>query len=154
MTVAANATLASLDRVAPHGVIDAAAERRAGQRAVRDLGIRTRSIDAPVESLSGGNQQKVALARWLAIEPSILVLDEPTQGVDVGAKGEIHAIINRLADRGTSVVLISSELPEVLALSDRVAVMREGTIAGVVPRAEATADRVMAMALHDPRRAH
>ena len=96
----------------------------------------------------------MALARWLAIEPSILVLDEPTQGVDVGAKGEIHAIINRLADRGTSVVLISSELPEVLALSDRVAVMREGTIAGVVPRAEATADRVMAMALHDPRRAH
>ena len=152
MTIAANATLASLDRVARRGVVDAAAEQRAGERAVRELGIRTRSVDAPVESLSGGNQQKVALARWLAIDPSILILDEPTQGVDVGAKGEIHAIVNRLADRGTAVVLISSELPEVLALSDRVAVMREGTIAAVLPRGEATADRVMEIALRDPRR--
>jgi rhamnose transport system ATP-binding protein len=153
MAVAANATLASLDRVAPRGVIDVAAERRAGERAVRDLAIRTPSIDAPVEALSGGNQQKVALARWLAIEPSILILDEPTQGVDVGAKGEIHAIVNRLADRGAAVLLISSELPEVLALGDRVAVMRQGTIAGVLPRADATADRVMELALPDSGRA-
>ena len=152
MAVAANATLASLDRVARLGLINAAVERRAGERAVRDLGIKTRSVDAPVESLSGGNQQKVALARWLATEPSILILDEPTQGVDVGAKGEIHAIVNRLADQGTAILLISSELPEVLAISDRVAVMREGTIAGVLPRDAATADRVMDMALHDPRR--
>ena len=152
MAVAANATLASLERVAPRGLIDAAAERRAGEGAVRELGIRTPSVDAPVESLSGGNQQKVALARWLAIEPSILLLDEPTQGVDVGAKGEIHSIINRLADRGTAVVLISSELPEVLAISDRVAVMREGTIAGVLAREDATADRVMELALPDARR--
>jgi len=153
MAVAANATLASLDRVAPRGMIDVAAERRAGERAVRDLAIKTPSIDAPVEALSGGNQQKVALARWLAIEPSILILDEPTQGVDVGAKGEIHAIVNRLADRGAAVLLISSELPEVLALGDRVAVMRQGAIAGVLPRADATADRVMELALPDSRRA-
>jgi rhamnose transport system ATP-binding protein len=152
MTIAANTTLASLDRVARHGVIDAAAERGVAEQAVRDLGVKTASIDAPVESLSGGNQQKVALARWLAIDPAILILDEPTQGVDVGAKAEIHAIINRLADRGAAVVMISSELPEVLAISDRIAVMRDGTIAGVLTRAEATADRVMELALHASQR--
>jgi rhamnose transport system ATP-binding protein len=147
MSVAANTTLASLRRVAAHGVIDAGAERAAAERVVSDLGVKTASIEAPVASLSGGNQQKVALARWLATEPSILILDEPTQGVDVGAKAEIHALINRLADRGVAVLVISSELPEVLALSDRIAVLRDGTIAGVLSRADATADRVMELAL-------
>jgi rhamnose transport system ATP-binding protein len=148
MTIAANTTLASLDRVARRGVIDVARERGVAEKAVRELAVKTTSIEAPVESLSGGNQQKVALARWLTTDPAILILDEPTQGVDVGAKAEIHAIINRLADRGAAVVLISSELPEVLAISDRIAVMRDGTIAGVLTRAEATADRVMELALH------
>jgi ABC-type sugar transport system ATPase subunit len=148
MSVAANTTLASLGRIARNGIVDAGAERAAAERAVRELGVKTASVEAPVESLSGGNQQKVALARWLTIDPRILILDEPTQGVDVGAKAEIHAIINRLADRGAAVVMISSELEEVLALSDRVAVMRDGTIAGVLARADATADRVMELALH------
>ena len=151
MSVAANTSLASLSAVARRGVIDVVAERRAAERAVAALGVKTASVDAPVESLSGGNQQKVALARWLATNPSILILDEPTHGVDVSAKAEIHAIINRLADAGTAVLMISSELPEVLAISDRVAVMRGGTIAGVLPREEATADRVMELALHEPR---
>jgi len=151
MSVAANTTLASLERVARRGVIDGRAERAAAERAVNDLGVKTTSVDAPVATLSGGNQQKVALARWLATEPSILILDEPTQGVDVGAKAEIHAIINRLADRGVAVLIISSELPEVLALSDRIAVIRDGTIAGVLTREEASADRVMELALPQSR---
>jgi rhamnose transport system ATP-binding protein len=149
MSVAANATLANLTAVARHGLIDFAAERRAAERAVSELRVKAPSVDVPVQSLSGGNQQKVALARWLATNPSILILDEPTQGVDVGAKAEIHAIINRLADAGTAVVMISSELPEVLGISDRVAVMRAGSIAGVLPREEATADRIMEMAFHE-----
>ena len=151
MSVAANTTLASLERVARRGVIDGRAERAVAERAVNDLGVKTTSVDAPVATLSGGNQQKVALARWLATEPSILILDEPTQGVDVGAKAEIHAIINRLADRGVAVLIISSELPEVLALSDRIAVIRDGTIAGVLTREEASADRVMELALPQSR---
>ena len=100
-----------------------------------------------MESLSGGNQQKVALARWLATKPDVLLLDEPTQGVDVGAKAEIHGIIRELAARGLAVLMISSELPEILAMSDRVVVMRAGTIAGVLSRADATQERVLAMAL-------
>src|SRR5205823_4312987 len=147
MSVAANSTLASLKAVSRRGIIDRAVERRAADRTVGELGVRASSIDAPVDSLSGGNQQKVSLGRWLATSPAILILDEPTQGVDVAAKAELHGIINRLADAGTAVIMISSELPEVLALSDRVAVMRGGTIAGVMPRDEATADRVMDMAL-------
>jgi rhamnose transport system ATP-binding protein len=147
MSVAANTSLASLPVVSRRGIVEIAAERRVAERAVGDLGVKTVSVYAPVDSLSGGNQQKVALARWLVTGPQLLILDEPTQGVDVGAKAELHAIINRLADEGAAVVMISSELPEVLALSDRVAVMRGGTIAGVLARDEATADRVMDLAL-------
>ena len=98
-------------------------------------------------ALSGGNQQKVALARWLSIEPGILILDEPTQGVDVGAKAEIHALIQELAERGLAIVMISSELPEMLSMSDRIAVMHAGTVSGVLDRAEATQDRILALAL-------
>ncbi len=100
-----------------------------------------------VESLSGGNQQKVALARWLATSPKVLILDEPTQGVDVGSKSEIHALMQDLAGRGLAVLMISSELPEILGMSDRVAVMRGGTIAGVLAREDATQERVLGMAL-------
>jgi rhamnose transport system ATP-binding protein len=99
-----------------------------------------------VSSLSGGNQQKVALARWLATEPRVLVLDEPTQGVDVGAKGEFHQIIRRLADDGMAVILISSDLPEILAMSDRIGVMRGGTLLDILPGG-AAAPAVMAAAL-------
>jgi rhamnose transport system ATP-binding protein len=114
---------------------------------VERLGIRTASLDAPAGNLSGGNQQKVALARWLATEPSVIILDEPTQGVDVGAKAEIHRLMGELAGRGMAILMISSELPEVLGMSDRIAVMHQGRIAGTLDRAEATQDRVLAMAL-------
>jgi rhamnose transport system ATP-binding protein len=147
MAVAENVTMASLRRVAPGGLIDRARENRFAQRSVERLRIKTPSVAAAVESLSGGNQQKVALARWLAIEPKVLILDEPTQGVDVGSKSELHELMQEMAERGLAVLMISSELPEILGMSDRIAVMHAGTIAGVVPRAEATQDRLMTLAL-------
>jgi rhamnose transport system ATP-binding protein len=100
-----------------------------------------------VGSLSGGNQQKVALARWLSIAPRVLILDEPTQGVDVGSKAEIHHLMQTLAERGVAIIMISSELPEILGMSDRIAVMQGGTIRGVLSREEATQDRILSLAL-------
>ncbi len=147
MAVAENVSLASLDQVAPRGLIDRASERAQAQTYVGQLQIKTGSVTQAVSSLSGGNQQKVALAKWLATRPSILILDEPTQGVDVGAKAEIHALMQQLASQGLAILMISSELPEILGMSDRVAVMRNGSIAGVLARADATQERVMAMAL-------
>jgi rhamnose transport system ATP-binding protein len=147
MAVDQNVSLARLRGVARNGLIDRARERSQAQRYVDQLRIKTASVNADVESLSGGNQQKVALARWLAIAPQVLLLDEPTQGVDVGSKSEIHALMQELAEHGLAVLMISSELPEILGMSDRVAVMRGGTIAGVLSRDEATQERVMAMAL-------
>src|SRR6185436_7836402 len=147
MPIAANASLASLDAVSSRGLIDRAAERRSAEGHVQRLRIKTPSVTAEVGSLSGGNQQKVALARWLSTEPDVLILDEPTQGVDVGAKAEIHALIQELAERGLAIIMISSELPEVLGMSDRVAVMHAGTLSGVLSRAEATQDRILALAL-------
>ena len=149
MSVASNASLASLGAVSSGGLIDRAAERANAATYVERFRIKTPSVDTEVLALSGGNQQKVALARWLATQPSVLVLDEPTQGVDVGSKAEIHALIQDLAERGLAILMISSELPEILGMSDRIAVMRRGTIAGILPRAEATADGLLAMAL-DP----
>ena len=148
MAIAPNITLASLDSVASRGMVNPAAEARIAGDYVERLGIKTLSIDAEAGSLSGGNQQKVALARWLAIRPRVLMLDEPTQGVDIGAKAEIHAIMSRLAEEGAAILMISSELPEVLGMSDRIAVMNHGAIAGWLDRRDATAERILAMALH------
>jgi rhamnose transport system ATP-binding protein len=150
MPIASNTSLASLDTVSSRGLIDRAAERRSAEGHVRRLRIKTSSVTADVGSLSGGNQQKVALARWLSTDPDVLILDEPTQGVDVGAKAEIHALIQELAERGLAIIMISSELPEVLGMSDRVAVMHAGTLSGVLSRAEATQDRILALALERP----
>jgi rhamnose transport system ATP-binding protein len=149
MSIAGNTTLANLSAVSRFGLLDAAAERSIAQRYVGDLRIKTPSVDAKVRSLSGGNQQKVALARWLSIDPAVLLLDEPTQGVDVGSKAEIHDIIRALAARGVAVLMISSELPEILAMSDRIAVMRAGTIAAVLARSEATQQNLLSLALGD-----
>jgi rhamnose transport system ATP-binding protein len=147
MAIAENTSLASLSQVARRGIIDRPAERSQARQYVEQLQIKTPSVSERVEALSGGNQQKVALAKWLATRPSILILDEPTQGVDVGAKAEIHALMQEMAADGLAILMISSELPEILGMSDRVAVMRSGTIAGVLAREEATQERVMAMAL-------
>jgi rhamnose transport system ATP-binding protein len=147
MSVAANTSLANLAGVSRGGLIDTRAERRAARAYVDDLRIKTSSIDADVGSLSGGNQQKVALARWLETNPSVLILDEPTQGVDVGSKAEIHELMGRLAARGVAIVMISSEMPEILGMSDRIAVMQAGRLAGTLPREECTQDAILALAL-------
>jgi rhamnose transport system ATP-binding protein len=151
MAIDANVTLAGLRGYSAWGLIDRPAERASAARHVDRLGIKTPSVSTPVEALSGGNQQKVALARWLDAGPDVLILDEPTQGVDVGAKAEIHAIIRRLAAQGLAVVMISSELPEILGMSDRVAVMRSGTIVADLRRRDATQKSILDLALgHAP----
>jgi rhamnose transport system ATP-binding protein len=100
-----------------------------------------------VSALSGGNQQKVALSRWLLTRPSVLILDEPTQGIDVGAKAEVHELMMELAEEGVAILMISSELPEILGMSDRIAVMHSGTVIGMLDREEATQERILARAL-------
>jgi rhamnose transport system ATP-binding protein len=147
MPVAANTTLAILRRIAGHGLIDFAAERKVSAEYVSLFGIKTPSLQTPVGNLSGGNQQKVALARWLATEPAVIILDEPTQGVDVGAKSEIHRLMGDLAKRGLAIIMISSELPEVLGMSDRIAVMHGGEVVGVLDRAQATQEKLLELAL-------
>jgi rhamnose transport system ATP-binding protein len=150
MPVSANVTLAALDRFShgrPLGPFDFARERSVAADYVRRLGVRTPSIFTSVGSLSGGNQQKVALSRWLLTEPSVLILDEPTQGTDVGAKAEIHSLMVGLAEQGVAILMISSELPEILGMSDRVAIMRGGTVVEVLGRDEASQERVLAAAL-------
>jgi rhamnose transport system ATP-binding protein len=147
MSVAANISVASLPSVSRHGLIDRAAEDAVANRYVDQFRIKVPSVAAGVGSLSGGNQQKVALARWLSTKPSLLILDEPTQGVDVGSKAEIHSLMQDLVERGMAILMISSELPEILGMSDRIAVMHAGTIAAVLPRDGATAASIMAAAL-------
>jgi rhamnose transport system ATP-binding protein len=147
MPIAENATLAVLRRISKGGFIDFAREREIAASYVERLAVKTPSIDTPAGHLSGGNQQKVALSRWLATEPKVLILDEPTQGIDVGAKSEIHRLMVDLAGRGLAILMISSELPEILGMSDRVGVLRGGALAGMLTRAEATQERVMALAL-------
>jgi rhamnose transport system ATP-binding protein len=147
LSVAINTTLATLREVSSYGMIDFGRERAVAAGYVERLGIKTASVESPVGNLSGGNQQKVALARWLAAEPAVLILDEPTQGVDVGAKAEIHRLMVELAGRGLAIVMISSELPEVLGMSDRIAVMHGGTVVGTLGRAVASQEAIMELAL-------
>jgi rhamnose transport system ATP-binding protein len=147
MPIAANATLASLKTVSTRGWLRRDRERALAAQYVNQLRIKTLSVYAAAGTLSGGNQQKVALARWLAIAPEVLILDEPTQGVDVGSKAEIHRLMVDMAERGLAIVMISSELPEILGMSDRIAVMHAGTLRGIVPRAEATQQKILSLAL-------
>jgi ABC-type sugar transport system ATPase subunit len=143
MTAAGNTTLATLRSLARLTFIDGSAEREVARTYFERLRVRAAGPDAPTAGLSGGNQQKLVLAKWLAARCTILILDEPTRGVDVGAKAEIHALIDDLAARGSAVILISSELPEILNLSTRVIVLREGRVAGELTRERATQDAVM-----------
>ena len=145
-TILNNMTLASLPHVSGRFVTNADAEAAAGERASRELRVKANNVFTIVGTLSGGNQQKVVLAKWLLTKPRVLFLDEPTRGIDVGAKQEIYAQVNRLASEGLAIVLVSSELPEVLGLSDRVLVLHEGHITGEFKRAEATPEAVMSCA--------
>jgi ribose transport system ATP-binding protein len=142
MSVAQNTTLPSVGRIARWGTLDRAAEQRMAEEQAARLRTRTPSVLHKVIGLSGGNQQKVVLAKWLALEPRILILDEPTRGIDVGAKAEIYQEIADLAASGVTILLVSSELEEVIGLSDRVVVMHEGRIVGIVPRERLTQERV------------
>ncbi len=147
MTITTNTSLAVLRSLSRFGFLNLPAEAAVAADLSGRLSIKAASLSAPVATLSGGNQQKVALGRWLAVKPSILILDEPTQGVDVGAKAEIHRIMGDLAEQGMAILMISSELPEILGMSDRVAVMRQGTVAAVLSRAEAEPQHVLSLAL-------
>jgi D-xylose transport system ATP-binding protein len=144
--IVTNLTLAALKRISGPLVTDIDAETAAGERSMKELRIKARSVFTVVGTLSGGNQQKVVLAKWLLTNPKVLFLDEPTRGIDVGAKQEIYVQIDRLATEGMAIVLVSSELPEVLGLSDRVLVLHEGRITAELRREEAVAEAVMAAA--------
>jgi rhamnose transport system ATP-binding protein len=147
-SVMANVTLATLKRYTNAlGLIDQDKERADAEALRQRLGIRAPSLSTPVSQLSGGNQQKTMLAKWLNTHPKVLILDEPTRGIDVGAKADVHMFIDELATSGISIILISSDLPEVIAMSDRVAVMREGRLTGIYSRREATQERIMAAAV-------
>jgi rhamnose transport system ATP-binding protein len=148
MSIFANVTLPSLRRFLNRfGLIRTGLERKTAESFRTRLAIRTPSVDVAVANLSGGNQQKVMLSKWLNTHPSILILDEPTRGVDVGSKAEVHAIIGELAAEGIGIIVVSSDLPEVLALSDRVLVMREGRQMAILDRAEADQESVMTAAM-------
>jgi len=142
MNVRENFSLASLARISRRGFIDPAAETRLAEEGVARFSVKASSLDQIAGKLSGGNQQKIVLGKWLANQPKLLILDEPTRGIDVGAKAEIHRLMSELAGQGLAILMISSELPEVLGMSDRVLVMRGGRLAAAFSRAEATPEAV------------
>ncbi|CAM04845.1 monosaccharide ABC transporter ATP-binding protein (CUT2 family) [Saccharopolyspora erythraea NRRL 2338] len=146
-SVEENLGLATLGERTRGGLVDRAEQRRAAEKSVRDLRIRVAGLDQHVVTLSGGNQQKIVIGKWLLARPRVLILDEPTRGIDVGARAEIYELINELTRDGTTVVVVSSDLPELLGISDRVLVMADGRLRGELDGAEATQERVMALAV-------
>lgn len=142
-SVKENLALASLRSLTRAGLIAGSKERSLVDHYIADLGVKTPNRDQSVSVLSGGNQQKVILARWLSVSPRVLILDEPTRGIDVGAKAEIYRLMGRLVEQGMSIIMVSSELPEVLGLSDRILVMHQGRLTGELSRSEATQERIM-----------
>lgn len=150
-----NVSLPSIGRYASRGVISEQRESAAVAAVCRDLQVKAPSIEVQTATLSGGNQQKVVLAKWLSLEPKVLIVDEPTRGIDVGAKAEIYRLLRSLADNGVAIVMISSDMEEILQVSDRVAVMHEGRVTGVLEYAECSEERIMALAVgaghsHEP----
>nr|MBC7244806.1 sugar ABC transporter ATP-binding protein [Chloroflexota bacterium] len=146
MTLTDNIIAPQLDRFTRMGLLDDRSARQTTEQYIEQVGIVARGPKQRAMTLSGGNQQKLLLAMWLASKPKVLIVDEPTRGIDVGAKVEIHDMLRRLADEGMSIMLISSELPEILTMSDRIAVMREGKLEAIIPRQEATQEYIMAIA--------
>jgi rhamnose transport system ATP-binding protein len=146
MSVTHNTTLTVLKRISRYGWLRERDERNLTNTYVQKLRIVLRNIGQPVRELSGGNQQKVVLSKWLSANPKVMILDEPTRGIDIGAKSEVHRLMGELAASGIAILMISSELPEILAMSDRIIVMREGRITGRFDKSEATAERIMAAA--------
>lgn len=148
LSVARNATLALRKRLARFGLISGSREQKVAKEWSDRLQVKTGSMEYAVSTLSGGNQQKVVLAKWLSTEPKLLIVDEPTRGIDVGTKSEVHRLLSDLAAQGIAILMISSELPEVLGMADRVVVMCEGRVTATIDRAEATPENVMYAATH------
>ena len=146
MNIASNISLPTLGQFASRGWMRDRLERKATFDAARQMEVRANNIWQYARELSGGNQQKVVLAKWLATKPRILILDEPTRGIDVGTKAVVHALMSKLASEGLAILMISSELPEVLGMSDRILVMREGHMTAEFTRAEATQENIIAAA--------
>ena len=146
MSIRLNVTAAVLGDISRSGFLQFGRERSLSTDFVKQLNIRTPSIEQRTSNLSGGNQQKVVIAKWLTVNPKVLIMDEPTRGVDVGAKMEIYNLMHEMASQGMAVVMISSELPEILGMSNRILVMREGHVMGELSRAEATEEKIMALA--------
>ena len=153
MSLRENISMAVLERLASGSLIRRDEERRLAEDAIEQFGIRASSAEQIVNKLSGGNQQKAVLAKWLATTPRVLIMDEPTRGVDVGAKAEIHRLMGDLAERGLAILMISSELPEIMGMSDRILVMREGSLAAEFSRDEATQEEIAAAMMGERRRA-
>jgi L-arabinose transport system ATP-binding protein len=148
-SVRENITLCIPERISRHGFVRQSIENEiAGQLAER-MRVKTPSLHQLVSKLSGGNQQKVVLSRWLARQPRVLILDEPTRGIDVGTKAEIYRLVEELAAGGIAILLISSEMPELLGLTDRILVMAGGRIVGEMPTPEATEQKILALAMHE-----
>jgi ribose transport system ATP-binding protein len=147
LTIRENVTLPSLGRYARQGLVDSAKERRVASEVCKQLNVKCATLEVKAATLSGGNQQKVVLAKWLSLDPKVLVFDEPTRGIDVGAKAEIYRLMRDLAERGVAIVMISSDMEEVLNVSDRIAVMHEGAITGFLTHAEASEEAVMRLAV-------
>ena len=141
-----NISIANLGKISKNGVLNAGAEEAMVKKGIEELKIRCTGADHTCNQLSGGNQQKVVFAKWIFTDPKLLILDEPTRGVDIGAKKEIYSIINDLAKRGVAIIMVSSELPEVLGMSDRVMIVHEGKISGFIDRNEANQENVMTLA--------
>jgi len=146
MAVRENTTLANLQSLSTMGFVRHGEEKRVAEKYRTSLSIKTPTVEQTVQNLSGGNQQKVVLAKWLFTDAKVLIFDEPTRGIDVGAKSEIYKLMNELAAQGVAIIMISSELPEVIGMSDRILVMHEGRITGELLREEATQEKIMDLA--------
>ncbi len=147
MDLTQNMTLPLLDRFSTHTWLDQDAERKTAQEYARQMEVKAAGLWQKAQELSGGNQQKVVLGKWLATKPRILILDEPTHGIDVGTKSNIHQLMSQLAGQGMAILMISSELPEILGMSDRILVMSEGRMTGEFKRGEATQEQIMTAAV-------
>ena len=147
MSVGANLSMAVLDKLTNRGLVDPRLERGRVDKLMSDLLIKAANQDVPAETLSGGNQQKLVIGKWIAAKPQVLILDEPTRGVDIAAKAQVHRLIRNLASKGLATLIISSDMNEILSISDRIVVMREGRISGEIPGREATRELVLELAL-------
>jgi ABC-type sugar transport system ATPase subunit len=142
-SITQNISLAALKAVSKNGLLQKTVEKRLAEGLVQDLRVKAPAVSTRVSNLSGGNQQKVVLAKWLATKPKILILDEPTRGVDVGAKSEIYQLMKELAASGVGIIMVSSDLPEIIGMSDRIYVMHQGEITGEIKKSEATEELIM-----------